>query len=435
MQPVTCPQTGAACSRATKTPAAAQAQGKPLGTWLLLASLYMTQYMGISFFMIALVVIMRRQGMPLERLGAIYLLGLFWVVKFLWAPLVDRYGINRQGHYRSWLLLTQTGMVLCLFAIAFLDIANQFGAVLAGCVVLAAFSSTQDIAVDGLACRMLSREERGLGSGIQYAGGMLGNLVGGGAVLMAYPHIGWQGSMLVLALLTLVSWFQVLCFREPDHGTGPQIPPLQLARFLTFWKIPGHGRWLLLLLVYPGGCAIAYSISAPMMLDLGWSMEHIGLVLNIMGSTVSALSSLFTSRLLRRKSRFAVLVGVAAAQVIVLPCLALPLVGSANAWRVYCAVGSFFIVHGAFITLVSTMMMDRVAANSPATDFTLQFSVYSLVRIVTATGATALAGKAGYFSAVAAAWVFACLSLVLSFKFKLSLTGGYKEQKNVKEIS
>ncbi len=299
---VTGPQTGSPRSRHTKTSAAAQ--GKPLSTWLLLANLYMTQFMGLSFFMIALVVIMRRQGMPLERLGGIYLLGLFWVIKFLWAPLVDRFGIKRMGHYRSWLLLTQTGMMLSLFAISFLDIATQFGAVLGGCVVLAVFSSTQDIAADGLVCCMLSREERGLGSGIQYAGGMLGNLVGGGAVLMAYPHIGWKGSMLVLGLFTLVSWFQVLCFREPDHNTEPQANPLLLARFLTFWKIPGHGQWLLLL---------------------------------------------------------------------------------------------------------------------------------ALVRIATATGATALAGKAGYFSAVMAAWAFACLSLVLSLFFKLSLTNGGKEQETVKE--
>jgi hypothetical protein len=45
---------------------------KPLSTWLLLASLYMTQHFGLGFFWIALVAIMRRQCDPLERLGLIY---------------------------------------------------------------------------------------------------------------------------------------------------------------------------------------------------------------------------------------------------------------------------------------------------------------------------------------------------------------------------
>ena len=125
---------------------AEQMTRKPLSTWLLLASLYMTQNLGLGFFWIALVAIMRRQGMPLEQLGVIYLLGLFWVIKFLWAPLIDRYGFGRLGHYRGWLLLTQSGMVLCLVVIGCLDIATQLGAVFAGCAVLAFLCSSQDIA-------------------------------------------------------------------------------------------------------------------------------------------------------------------------------------------------------------------------------------------------------------------------------------------------
>ena len=68
-----------------------------------------------------------------------------------------------------------------------------------GCAVLAFLSSTQDIATDGLSRRLLSEKERGLGNGIQSAGGMLGNLLGGGAVLMAYPYLGWKGCMVILA--------------------------------------------------------------------------------------------------------------------------------------------------------------------------------------------------------------------------------------------
>ena len=48
----------------------------------------------------------------------------------------------------------------------------------------------------GLACRLLSPDERGVGNGIQIAGGLLGNMLGGGAVLLAYPHLGWHGSVM-----------------------------------------------------------------------------------------------------------------------------------------------------------------------------------------------------------------------------------------------
>ncbi len=391
---------------------------KPLRIWLLLASLYMTQSLGLGFFWIALVVIMRGQGVPLERLGLIYLLGLFWAFKFLWAPLIDRFGFGRLGHYRGWLFLTQSGMVLSLVVIGCFDIATQFGAVFAGCVVLAFFSSTQDIAVDGLACRLLSARERGLGSGIQYAGMMLGNVVGGGAVLMAYPHVGWKGCMAILACCTSLSLFQVLCFRETASPVGFQKNNAFFLRFWHFWQTPEHKKWLLLLLLYPIGSALAYAILAPMMVDIGWSMERIGMVMNIIGSIIGAAASLFTGWLLRQWTRFSVLIGVSMVQVLCLLSLTLPLIGPPDDWRVHCAVGAFFLGHGALQGVISTMMMDRASPESPATDFTLQFSVYFLLRLVAAAGGTALAGRVGYLAVVIVACAFACLALVLSLYFK-----------------
>ena len=397
---------------------------KPLSTWLLLASLYMTQHFGLGFFWIALVAIMRRQGVPLERLGVIYLLGLFWVIKFLWAPLIDRYGFSRLGHYRGWLLLTQTGMVLCLVVIGCFDIATQFNAVFAGCAVLAFFSSTQDIATDGLACRLLSAKERGLGNGIQSAGGMLGNLLGGGAVLMAYPHIGWKGCLAILALGTSVSLFQVLCFREKTYSIGSKDNHALLRRFLSFWQLPGNKQWLLLLLIYPVGSALAYALITPILVDTGWSMERIGMVMNVLGSALSVSASLSTGWLLRHWSRFSVLIGTAIAQVVSLLALTLPLIGPPDDLRIHCAVGAYFLIQGALSALMNTMMMDHASLTSPATDFTLQYSVYSLVMFIAAAGSTALAGYLGYLAVVMVACAFACLALGLSLYFKRPVEEG-----------
>lgn len=393
---------------------------KPLSTWLLLVSLYITQNLGLGFFWIALVAIMRQQGVPLERLGVIYLLGLFWVINFLWAPLIDRIDFGRFGHYRGWLLLTQAGMVLCLAVIGSFDITTQFNAIFAGCTVLAFLSSTQDIATDGLSCRLLSAKERGLGNGIQSSGRMLGNLLGGGAVLMAYPYLGWQGCMTIMALCTSVSLFQVLCYQEKIWSCKPQSSRALLRRFWRFWQTPGHKQWLVLLLIYPVGGALVYAILTPMLVDIGWSMKRIGMVMNILGSGVSILVSLFTGWLLRQWARFPVLIGISIAYVICLLTMALPMIGPPDTWRLYCALGACFLVHGGVSVLISTMMMDRVSQHSPATDFTLQCSVHYLVMNVAAAGSTLLAGRLGYLAVVMVAFAFACLALGLSLYFKPS---------------
>jgi MFS family permease len=387
---------------------------KPISTWMLLASLYMTQYLGLGFFWIALVAIMRRQGVTLERLGVIYLLALFWVLKFLWAPLVDRFGSARLGHYRGWLLLTQSGMVLSLVIIGCFDIATQFGAVFAGCVALAFLSSTQDIATDGLSCRLLSKKERGMGNGIQAAGGMLGNMLGGGAVLMAYPYLGWKGCMGILAAGTAISLVQVLCFHESHHAVDLSKEQALSRRFWRFWQIPGHKKWLLMLLIFPVGSALGYALITPILVDTGWPMARIGMLINMVGATLSVLAALLTGWLLRQRTRFSVMIGTAAAQVVGLLALVLMLTGPADNWRIFCAAGIYFLSRGALFALMSTLMMDRASLKSPATDFTLQYSVYSLVMFTAAVSSTALAGASGYLTVLAAACTVACLALFLS---------------------
>lgn len=69
--------------------------------WALLGSLYVTQYFGPGFFLIALVAILRESGAALEMVSVVYLLGLVWALKFLWAPWVDRWQSRQIGHFRA----------------------------------------------------------------------------------------------------------------------------------------------------------------------------------------------------------------------------------------------------------------------------------------------------------------------------------------------
>ena len=125
-----------------------------LGT---LTALYVTQYLGIGFITIGLTAILRDGGTSLDTLALLQAIGLIWPVKFLWAPLLDRYGSRRHGHYRSWLLPLQTGLVLALLALLpFTDPARRLGPVVAICAAYVLLSATQDIAVDAVAVRVLA---------------------------------------------------------------------------------------------------------------------------------------------------------------------------------------------------------------------------------------------------------------------------------------
>lgn len=363
--------------------------------WLLLGSLYTTQYLGLGFFVVALGALLRERGAPLETVGLAYMLGLVWPLKALWAPLVDRMRFGRLGHYRGWLLAMQTALVGLLLALGTLDLMADFPLVYALCLAVALTSATQDIAVDGLACRLLTPAQRGLGNGLQIAGGLVGNLLGGGAVLMAYPVIGWGGAMAVLAGGTSVSLIQILVFREPEGPARTVTTGVAFARFLTFWRSPGAGRLILLLLLFPMGSAMAYAVITPALVDAGWPLARIGLVVNVAGSLAGLGAAMATGLWLGRTGRRTALLAGALMQTAGIFAVLL-VVGEGGAMLAGLGAVLFFVGYNPAATVLATVMMDRASQENPATDYTLQFSITQIAAMGTMTAAASIAAVIGY---------------------------------------
>ncbi|RPH53641.1 MFS transporter, partial [bacterium] len=175
----------------TRTPA-------PL-KFTLISTLYVSQAIPLGFFIVAVPAILRSQGLSLEGVGLLSAIAFPWLIKFLWAPLVDRFGSERRGHFRSWILPLQTLSVLTVVGISLLDLSSQFlPLVLAGAAFML-LAATQDVATDGLSVRILRHDERGPGNGIQVGGYYLGQIVGGGLMLIAFHRFGWTAAVLAMA--------------------------------------------------------------------------------------------------------------------------------------------------------------------------------------------------------------------------------------------
>ncbi|MFT2097444.1 MFS transporter [Marinomonas sp. 2405UD66-6] len=374
-------------------------------TWSLLFSLYATQYVGISFLLVALVAILRSQGMPLEKLGIVYSLGIFWVFKFLWAPLIDRFSLRRFGHYRTWLLILQAAMMINLIILGFYNLSTDFVLVMSLCATFSFFSATQDIAVDGLACRLLNVDSRGVGNGIQQAGTMFGSLVGSGLVLTIYPTIGWLGSMLLMAGLTSISWLQLLWYEEP---TGKVRPIMGYKRLLSFWRYVSK-PWLVLLFLYPIGGGMAYAIINPMLVDLGWSLSSIGTAIYLVATPFGIVSALIAGKLIQLVGRRKALLGLMSTQALFLLVLFIPAYGVNDTLTVYACLITYFIFHSPIPAVLYTLMMDQTDPSTPATDFTIQASALMLIGIITSGASTALAGAFGYIAVI---WMASTMCVV-----------------------
>ncbi|MEM9174449.1 MAG: MFS transporter, partial [Myxococcota bacterium] len=364
--------------------------------YLLLASLYVSQYLGISFILLAVPAILRESGTALEDLAWVYGLGLIWSLKFLWAPLVDRFGSERFGHYRGWLMLTQSLLFALIGIAALLDIHTDLPR-LAVCFAAIVFvASTQDIAADALAVTLLAPEERGLGNSVQMAGGLLGGVLGGGLTLMAYASLGWRGAMGVLALATALPLIQILAHRERPAPADLRSDKAGFRDFARFVKRPGNLRWLAVLLTADMGIGLGYALLNPMLVDLGWGLDRIGFAVNIVGSIAGMAGAFLAGWLVVRIGRKAAMAASQGFVALSLVALMQPGRGVDDPATLYTAIGLMLMAWAANATIASTLMMDKSDPTRAGTDYTLQFSVASITSHTLAASALGLAGAVGY---------------------------------------
>ncbi|MFC4061905.1 MFS transporter [Planomonospora corallina] len=344
----------------------------------ILLSLYTTQYIGVGFVSIGLIAILRDGGTSLETLGALTLIGLVWPLKVLWAPLLDRFGSPARGHYRSWLLVLQSGLVLTLLAL--LPFAPSSGGDLGPLVLVCAayvlLSATQDIAVDAIAVRLLAESERGSGNGVQLAGVSLGTVLGGGLCLVVYDQGGWTAAILLLAALTALGLITVWRFREdPRTDRAPGLGPAYRA-LLSVFAQPGCRRWTfaVVTLVYIGSGA-AWALVTPALVDAGWSESRIGIVTGVVVSIPAIVAGLVAGGFVSRAGRARVLV-IGGALLAVATAGLLPLLsGQAPTLGTTVALSAFMAAYTGVNVVIYTVNMDYSRPDSAGTDFTMLSSV------------------------------------------------------------
>src|SRR3546814_5679045 len=108
---------------------------------------------------------MREAGVSLDRIGLISLIALPWVLKFLWAPAVERYRLPAFGRNRSGIIVMAGGLisVIGLVLAGALDPIDPLP-LLVTLTAVAFAASTVDIACDGFAVQSLSQQQNGWGN-------------------------------------------------------------------------------------------------------------------------------------------------------------------------------------------------------------------------------------------------------------------------------
>ncbi len=341
----------------------------------LLAALYVSQAIPLGFFLTAMPVILRKSGLSLESVGLFSAIAAPWLLKFAWAPAIDRWSPGRR-RYLSWVIPLQVASVATVLALAGLDLGTQLPVVVAVAAAFMLLAATQDVASDGLAVTVLAANERGLGNGLQVGGYYLGQILGGGVILMVFGRFGWSVALFAMALFLALPLAPAAGFREAPIAATRQGRAIGWSALTQFFRRPGAPAWALVVIVFRSGETMATYVFNQMMVDLGLPLTTIGLVSGVVYAVGALAGALTGGLLLGRVAREGAIVGFALAQAVATG--AYLLVTNGTTTTLALAAFTMAFCGGMATTALYTRMMDESAPETAATDFTLQQSLAAI---------------------------------------------------------
>jgi len=228
---------------------------------------------------------MTEQGVNLSTIGLFSLVGLPYTLKFLWAPVFDRFTLPLFGRRRGWMLVMQLILILALACLGLTDPGQTPWLVALAAFVVTFFSASQDIVVDAYRREDLSDNELGLGSSFYVNGYRVGMLLAGSGGLILADHLSFAYVYLLMAASLLVGVGTTLICREPllPHGTPQNFREAVLLPFVDYFTRDQALMLLLFILLYKIGDQMASALTTPFYLSLGFSKTQIGAVAKLFG--------------------------------------------------------------------------------------------------------------------------------------------------------
>lgn len=248
------------------------------------------------------------EQVSLQEIGFLTLVGTAYTLKFLWAPIIDRYSPGFLGRRRGWMLITQCLLALGLLVMGQMSPATSLGALAVVAVLVAFLSATQDIAFDAYRTDVLAAHERGAGAALSVLGYRVAMLVSGGfALILADQWIGWSNMYSLMGGLMLLTTLATFWSPEPSN---PGKAPISLEVAITaplgeFFRRPEAWTLLLLIVLYKLGDAFAGALSTTFLIrGAGFSPTEVGTVNKVLGLSATIFGALFGGALMARLGLF-----------------------------------------------------------------------------------------------------------------------------------
>ena len=224
-------------------------------------------------------------SVDLKTIGIFTLVAVPYSVKWLWAPLLDRYAMPFLGRRRGWIVTFQLLLALVIGLLALQRPPGNLSWLFVLSVTIVILSASQDIVIDAYRTDLLRAEERGIGSTAVQLGWRAATYVSGAFALVLSGLIGWRATYFAMAALMLLTALATVLAPEPERRV---VPPrgLKEAVLLPLRELfgrPGVRTLLVLVVLYKLGDAFALSLwSAFLIKGAGFTPLEVGEVAKVL---------------------------------------------------------------------------------------------------------------------------------------------------------
>lgn len=375
----------------------------PVAIFIAIGGVYIAQSVIGGVTMLGLPAVLRKEGLPLDRIGLLYLTVLPWALKFLWAPRVERFRLPAIGRNRANIIVL-SGNLLSVAGIALVGLFDPglLLPVIACLTVVALVASTVDIACDGYAVENLARRHHGWGNAAQVGGSYLGSAIGGGLFLVLVDRVGWHYACFAMAaaILVLSLPFSLGPAAKEEVRQRSHTPSLAV----TLGR-PEIRRGMIATALFVAAQKWGLSMLGPFLVDQGFDLATIG-ALNGAGSMFVGLAgALAGGALVRIFGTHIVLAGALAVQAALLLGLAHAAFAGDMARPLLLAIAiasSSGIMSIGFVALYA-QFMDWSDTRQAGVDFTLFQCMDGIISIAGGLGAGWIAERLGHASIFAGA--------------------------------
>lgn len=237
---------------------------------------------------------LKDSGATNTTIGILSYVALPYLLKFLWAPLIDRFPLPLLGRRRGWVLIMQLALAATIAAFALQNPALSLTPVAICATAIVFFSATQDIAFDAYRTDIAQPHERGLAAAASNLGYRTTAWLASAFALVIADFFGWKPALLILAAVMAAFCLATVLAPEPQYRHQP---PRTLRESVVtplheLLGSPSALAFIVLVVLFKVGDAFALRLFTPFMMDVGFSKTEIALVLKALFTASAVIGAI-----------------------------------------------------------------------------------------------------------------------------------------------